>query len=492
MKKLPSPEFFTFLATSTIDELKVLDPSLVRVIAEYHLVHNLTTQLIGFEKNGQYAPRLAEKVEVSDDRKSLNIVLAKRTFSNGDPITSKDVEATIKRLLIKGSPHTSPKEFIKGAGAVRSMSDDCPGIKVLDSKTLRVELTHPVKDIFYYLQLGDYGVLHRTQYEKGGDLTPDDWGVTSGPYRIEKDGKGERYLQWNDSFGPRDRQIQKLKAVASTDPKTLLATMQARRIQIGTIGFRDYFDFLQDREAIEHIEMVGSKHTGVAVLLLNAAHPKFKALKTRRWALKRIIDRVAPPARYGSLLEKAYEYFLPGAPGFLEPSQVKAITDVFDGAAPPPGPLKGEINVWSSPALEAYVPSELQGLLAEALGVAVNFRHDIPREAEKARTFEAMLMIVSMSYKVLGESLTLNYKAEPRLYLDPSGRVREQLDVYHRSTQSKDEIAAIKAILTAMTEDAEVLPLFYCGYMKFYDKELLDASEVSFFESFEIANYRVR
>lgn len=492
MKGQVRPEFFTYLATSTIDELKTLDPSQVRVIAEYHLIHNLTAQLIGFEKNGQYAPRLAEKVELSDDRKTVRIVLSQRTFSNGDPITSKDLEATLKRLLLKGSPHTTPREFIRGAASVRTMSDDCPGIRLIDAKTLVVELTHPVKDLLYYLQLGDYGILHRSQYEAGRDLTPDDWKVTSGPYRIEIDPKGERYLQWNDSYGPKERQIQKLKAVTSHDPKSLVAALNRRDIQIGTIGFRDYFDSMQDPNALEHIEMVGSKHTGVAVLLLNAAHPKFKALETRRWILKRVIDGLEPPARYGALLEKAYEYFLPGAPGFLQPEQVTAITSKFNDAAPPPKAIHNEINVWSSPKLEAYVPSELRDQLAETLGIEVKFRHDIPREAEKARTFEAMLLIVSMSYKVLGESLTLNYKAEPPLFLDPSGRVRKSLDVFHHSTTSSGETAAIRDILTAMTEDAEVVPLFYCGYMKFYDKDLLDASDVSFFESFEIANYRVR
>ena len=43
-----------------------------------------------------------------------------------------------------------------------------------------------------------------------------------------------------------------------------------------------------------------------------------------------------------------------------------------------------------------------------------------------------------------------------------------------------------------MIEDAEVIPLFYQGYYNVFDNELLDAAEVSFWESAPFHKYKLK
>lgn len=495
MKRNAQPEYYRFLSTSKIDELKALDPSLVRVILEYHLIHNLTTQLIALDGSGQYQPQLAEKVDFSADKKSVTIHLSSKTFSNGDPITSADVAGTIKRLIVRGSPHSAPRKFITGAEELKKVGDSCKGIVTKDAKTIVLRFNYPVKDILYYFQLADYGILHKSQYGPNRDLTLSDWETTSGPYSLRKDA-GEYHLQWNESYGPGDKRIQRLKAAVSDGTDNLRELIKNRAIHMGTVGFRDYYRLIQTPDAIEHIELVGSKYTAVSILLLNLSNAKFQRPEARRWIQRRIMTRLKVLPKYKNLLEKSYQYFLPAAPGYMDPEEAKKVVDGFGISDDVPPEFKDGITIRCRSALATYLPEELESLLEEALGIKVNLRYDIPsdqyREVVKARDFEVMLMNPSMSYKVLGESLTLGYVTEPRHFLDPSGEVRGNLERFNQASDPAEEAKAIRRILVAMTKDAEVIPLYYSGYMKFYDKDLLDATEVSFSESFQIHKYRVK
>lgn len=496
MKRASKPDYYRFLSTSKIDDLKALDPSLVRVILEYHLIHNLTIQLITLDGQEQYQPQLAEKIDFASDKKSVTIHLSSKTFSNGESVASEDVVGTIKRLIIRGSPHSTPRKFIKGAAALRTIGDDCEGIEAKDSATVVLRFNYPVKDILYYFQLADYGILHKSQYALDRDLTLSDWTTTSGPYSLQKDERGERYLRWNESYGPGLDRIRKLKALVSDGTDNLREMIQNRKIHMGTVGFRDYYRLIQTPAAIKHIELVGSKYTAVSILLLNVSNPKFKRLEARQWIQRRIMTRLQVLPKYKDLLEKSYQYFLPGAPGYIDPAEAKKVVDGFDVGESVPPEFKDGITIRCRSALATYLPEELEALLQEALGIKVTLAFDIPsdryRDVVKSRDFEVMLMNPSMSYKVLGESLTLTYVTEPRHFLDPHGEVRKQLDHYYQALDPAEETQAIRRILTAMTKDSEVIPLYYSGYMKFYDKELLDASEVSFAESFQIHKYRVK
>lgn len=495
MKRSAKPEYYRFLSTSKIDDLKALDPSLVRVILEYHLIHNLTTQLIALDGGGQYQPQLAEKVDFSADKKSVTIHLSSKTFNNGEPITSADVAGTIKRLIVRGSPHSAPRKFIKGAPGLKRVEDSCEGIEAKDPRTIVLRFNYPVKDILYYFQLADYGILHKSQYGPDRDLTLSDWGTTSGPYSLRKD-EGEYHLRWNESYGPGDKRIQKLKASVSDGTDNLREQIKNRKIHMGTVGFQDYYRLIQTPDAIEHIELVGSKYTAVSILLLNVSNPKFKRTEARRWIQRRMMARLQVLPKYKNLLEKSYQYFLPGAPGYMDPAEARKVVDGFGISDEVPPEFKDGITIRCRSALATYLPEELEALLQEALGVRIHLHFDIPsdqyRDVVKARDFEVMLMNPSMSYKVLGESLTLGYVTEPRHFLDPSGEVRANLEHFNQAVDPAEETKAIRRILIAMTKDAEVIPLYYSGYMKFYDKELLDAAEVSFSESFQIHKYRVK
>lgn len=487
---------FNFLSTSSIDALRTLDPSLVRAPVEYIIIDNLTTRLLELDEMGQYKSMLAEKIDLSPDKRSVTIHLARKSFSSGEPIMIEDVAGTIKRLIVNGSPHTALKQFLKGGAGLKSIQSPCEGIRIMGPSTLVLIFNYPVKDILYYLQLGDYGILHKSQYSKDRALTPADWKTTSGPYSLAKEADGLYFMRWNKSYGPGLGRIQKARVLVSTGGDALVSALAGREMQIGMVGFRDYYRMMRNHESTKHVEMLGSKYQALSMLLLNVNNFKFQSLKTRQWLQRRVLKHLAVPAKYQNILEKSHEYFVPAAPGYVDPSEIRSIVEHFEVDTSVPPELKDGIRIRCRTDWEAYLPDDLGPLLQEALGIKVRIAYDIPLDkfgdTVKNRDFEAMLMNPSLSYKVLGESIGWRYLNEPRYFLDPSGEVKKHLFSYNTATDKDQEIRAIRNIIFSMTRDSEIIPLFYTGFMGFYDKDLLDASEASFLKFYELRNYRVR
>lgn len=485
-----------FLSTATIDQVVTLDPSKIRVIVEYHLIHNATIQLFGLDEIGNYSPRLAESVIWSQDKKTIHLRIRNAHFSNGDPILARDVSFTIQRQILRGSPHSDPNSFIKGAKELKKLDIHFSGIEVLNENELKIHFNYPVKEVLYYLQLADYGILHSSQYQLKRDLTPGDWRITSGPYSIHRDLDHKLSLMWNDTYGDRTHRIQKIRSITSEGVDRLKEYFKTGNLLIGTVGFADYYELLQSPNSMEKYQMVGSKYTAIAALLLNLNHEKLKKVETRRWVLRRIIKHLSVPEKYTSLLEKAYQYFLPGAPGYIDPRQIQTQVDTWNLSDAVPSELRDGIEIVCRRRLKTFVPLEIKSYLEEALGIPIRISFEIELDQYatvlNARTFESMLIVPSMSYKVLGESLNLLYLSSPHHALDPSQGVRTHLTQFHNSSDPDSESKSIAKILKHMTEDAEVVPLFYSGYMKFYQSEKLDASEVSFMESLLIYKYKFK
>ncbi|MED1958378.1 peptide ABC transporter substrate-binding protein [Brevibacillus formosus] len=98
-------------------------------------------------KDGKYNPAAAESYTVSEDGKKYTFKIRDNKWSNGDPVTANDFEYAWKRALdpktasnyayqlyyVKGA-----EDFNKGIGKAGDV-----GVKAIDDKTLKVELTNP-------------------------------------------------------------------------------------------------------------------------------------------------------------------------------------------------------------------------------------------------------------------------------------------------------------------------------------------------------------
>jgi oligopeptide transport system substrate-binding protein len=139
---------------STKGDPSSLDPRRVRDLETITTLRLLYDGLMRHDAEGKLIPGLAEKVEISPDLKSYTFTLREASWSNGQPITAQEVEASWKSILDPNFP--APNDYqlflIKNGKEAKkgTLPVDQVGVKAIDSKTLLVELEQPTP---YFLEM---------------------------------------------------------------------------------------------------------------------------------------------------------------------------------------------------------------------------------------------------------------------------------------------------------------------------------------------------
>lgn len=471
-----------------------LEPSLVRFSLEYYYLDNMTIRLVELEANGTYANSLAERIIFSNNKKDLTIKIKEAYFSNGDRVTSSDVVNSFKRVILKGSPHSNPKGFIRGAKQLSNLSDEIEGLKVISPDTLSIGLTGQMKELYYYLQLADYGILHSTQYTKD-KLTTNDWlSVTSGPYKLDLSNNDTVLIANLKTLKASEQMPQKVKMKHIEDDSKIIEAMKNERVHFGLLSFKTYSQNIDTFKSVNSIDYYGSKTGGIIYLSLNPKSKKFKSESTRQWLNKKVQELYKLTQKQKEYMQKANQYFLPEAKGHISQENINTIlkevkTDYI------PQELKDGITIKTVEGMKNYIPSDLKENLSKILGIPVSFDFSVTHESMITemgeRNFDAFIMASSMSYKVIGETLNLVYTSKSPMFIDPTGKIHKLLENYQATDNTTEETEIITQILRQMTTDSECVPIAYFAGPKFYNKNVLDASNMLFEESFQFWRLRV-
>ncbi len=172
-------------------------------------VNDLTSEgLIRRAKDGKPAPGLAERWDVSEDKLKWTFYLRDGLkWSNGDPITAEDFRDGWLRAL---DPKTAseyarmifPVKNAEEYNAGKAKAEDV-GIKVIDDKTLEVELHAPLAYFSDIVTFKTYMPLEKKFYDGVGDkyFTDADKTLSSGPYILKEWVKGsEMTLERNPNY----------------------------------------------------------------------------------------------------------------------------------------------------------------------------------------------------------------------------------------------------------------------------------------------------
>lgn len=157
------------------NEPATLDPHIVEAYTDMRVIVALFEGLTAFdEKTGQPVPAAAERWEVSPDGLTYTFHLRKDgRWSNGDPVTARDFEYSIRRALSPalGSPYTYVLWPIKNAEAFNGgkLSDFAQvGVSAVDDSTLRLVLTRPTPYLPALAALPAWMPVHRATIEQNG------------------------------------------------------------------------------------------------------------------------------------------------------------------------------------------------------------------------------------------------------------------------------------------------------------------------------------
>jgi oligopeptide transport system substrate-binding protein len=172
-------------------EPRTLDPSKARDLQSITLTKMLFEGLTRLNKGEKIEMALAERVEISEDQKTYTFFLREAKWSNGSTVTAEDFYYAWKRVLDPEVPADNAFQLyaIKNAESIKkgSISIDELGVKVLDEKTLQIELETPTP---YFLELTSYPAYFPVNAQVSRDVPHWTEGVETfvgnGPFKLKE------------------------------------------------------------------------------------------------------------------------------------------------------------------------------------------------------------------------------------------------------------------------------------------------------------------
>lgn len=472
-----------------------LDPATLKFVQEYFYLDNMTVKLVDLTSTGQYINTLAEKIVFSGDQTVIDIEIKQAFFSNGDPITIWDVEKSLKRATIFGAPHSNIKNLWLDAEKLNSINDDMRGIQITGEKSIRLTMKQPTKEILFFLSLTDLAILHPSQYNKDALLVSDWFNVTSGPYKLSVDKSGVFRLLANPKALTYSSDMPQEITAEDFDGDKILARTESQDLGLVGVTLADYFHHFDSLSKMKGYEIYGNQTDGITILILNLKSNQFKKESVRQWVNKRIIDSYEMDKRYEKSLRKAYQFFLPNAKGYIAEDKVKNILSNVDTKSIPEE-LKNGLHITSIKGMKDYLPDQFTKNLSRALGIPVTIdTSESSRNYVKLmreRKFDAFAISISMSYKVIGETLNLQYLSNDASFIDPTGKIKNLLGIYQKTDNFENEHEVISQVIEQMVKDSECVPLFYFASPYMINTDKFDFSQANLNETIQMWKVKVK
>lgn len=246
-------------------------------------------------------PDLAEKVETSADAKVWTFTLKKGlTFSDGKPLTAKDVVFTFERAIDKrsGSYWSSRLSIIEGAAdyAVQK-ADSIKGLETPDEYTIKMTLT--AADAVWTQTISDFAGLCILPSHILKDTPPDQMAKSGFAFAptpsagafVYSDWKADQYLEIkrNDSYmGGAKAKLDKIFCKVLTQQDVGIAQLENGEIDLMVVPVTEA-DRLRKNA---NLTVTSTPAPSVSFLALNLDRPFFKDKRVRQ-AMMYALDREA-------------------------------------------------------------------------------------------------------------------------------------------------------------------------------------------------------
>ncbi|MGM9987459.1 MAG: ABC transporter substrate-binding protein [Bacillaceae bacterium] len=192
-------------------EIPSLDSGKTTDSVSFEVLTNVMEGLYRLDKDNKPTPGMAEKVDVSEDKKTYTFHLRDAKWSNGDPVTAKDFVYAWQRNLSKelAAEYAFILYYIKNAEKVNTgkAKPEELGAVAKDDKTLVVELEKPCP---YFLELTTFGtyfpINEKIVKEKGEKFALEaENTVYNGPFKLTEWKHEEGWkMEKNDTYWDKD------------------------------------------------------------------------------------------------------------------------------------------------------------------------------------------------------------------------------------------------------------------------------------------------
>lgn len=216
--------------TFTVASVPSIDPQISNSIPSANVIKGFGEGLIrSFE--GQIKPGMAEKWDVSEDGLTYTFHLRDAKWSDGSPVTAKDFEYGIIRLLDpkNAASYAFAAYAIQNAAEFNSgkITDASQvGVKAIDDKTLEIKIVNPTSYFVSTLDLSCFYPAKKEFVEKNGAdyAASADKILSNGPF-VLKDWKHEQeiVLEKNPNYWDKDSiKLETVRILQVSDVNTVL------------------------------------------------------------------------------------------------------------------------------------------------------------------------------------------------------------------------------------------------------------------------------
>lgn len=174
------------------------DPAKIEIAGDWYFLDHISSGLVGFDHQaGKFKPLLAESWQAFSTGAHTFTLREDVRFHDGTPITSDDVVASLKRLLIKRtSTHFPLWEYVEGCEHLKDLTDDCSGLRAINHRTVEIRLKHASESFFLQLASPETGIWSKKDIDaKTLELKPTKF---SGPYSFDGFRDGAAHLVRNE------------------------------------------------------------------------------------------------------------------------------------------------------------------------------------------------------------------------------------------------------------------------------------------------------
>ncbi len=231
------------MVANLVSEPKTIDPALNNATDGSTVIYNIFEGLVRIGNDNKAEPGLAEKWDIQDNGKKYIFHLRDGLkWTDNTPITAKDFKYGILRVLdpTVGSSYSYHAYCIKNGKAYntkKAKAEDV-GVKVIDDKTLEIDLEYPVP---YFLDILSWHLLLPlkedmvTKNANGWANDPSTI-ISNGPFKITE-WKHNDYmlLEKNPNYwDAQNVKLEKLKLVMITNNNTALTAYKTGDIDLIT------------------------------------------------------------------------------------------------------------------------------------------------------------------------------------------------------------------------------------------------------------------
>ena len=302
---------------------RTLDPAQVNDTNAGQFVAEIFSGLVTLDQNIKVVPDIAEKWDVSDDRKTYTFYLRKEVkFHDGRPVTAQDFKYSIERVANPATLSPTAENYLGDIVGIKDKLNrraaEVSGVQVIDDYTLKITIDAPKSYFLAKLTFPTAYVVDKNNVERGGRNWTDKPNGT-GPFKLQEYVRSQRLiLAKNENYygdvKPKLDQVQFIFAGGSF--MTMYENGDLESVYVTIVDI----DRASDANSPLNKELFIGPSLATGFIVFNTLKPPFDDPKVRlafAYAMDRqkVIDVV-----YHKMPLLANTILPPGMPGYVEPA----------------------------------------------------------------------------------------------------------------------------------------------------------------------------